>query len=252
MWKQKNKIYKILSYSAVALVTYFIVAYTPLRSTIPGYPDEYSKHLALSNAIKIDSLENIIVRWELYADNLSRVLAGEETIELNSLVKGNVPRYLSAKTPEELATGDSLLRETVRREERFALGTAPERKLPLEGIHFFRPLKGVVTAAYEAGKHPYLDISAPSGSAVCAILDGTVVLSCPDGDDGWMVAVQHPGDIVSVCRHCSRSLKAPGEKVRAGASIALSGAPGSDTAKPLGFEMWYKGEAVDAAKYINF
>ncbi|MBO5194094.1 MAG: hypothetical protein J6B62_04280, partial [Bacteroidales bacterium] len=35
---------------------YIIFAYTPLRTTIPGYPDSSSKRAAIRNAIKVDSL----------------------------------------------------------------------------------------------------------------------------------------------------------------------------------------------------
>ena len=44
---------------------YSIIAYTPVRTFIPGYPDAHSKRAAIQNAIRIDSLENVIYRWEL-------------------------------------------------------------------------------------------------------------------------------------------------------------------------------------------
>ena len=50
----------IASVIGIILLIYSIIAFTPLRSTIPGYPDAHSKKVALANAIKIDSLENII------------------------------------------------------------------------------------------------------------------------------------------------------------------------------------------------
>ena len=43
-----------------------IIAFTPVRTFIPGYPDAHSKRAAIQNAIKVDSLENVIYRWELY------------------------------------------------------------------------------------------------------------------------------------------------------------------------------------------
>ena len=38
------------------------------------------------NAIKIDSLENVITRWELYTENLKKVLSGEEGFTGDSLL----------------------------------------------------------------------------------------------------------------------------------------------------------------------
>ena len=63
--------------SAIVLIIfifYAIFAFSPLRRTIPGYPDESSKKEAIRNAIRVDSLEKIISRWELYSENLRRVV----------------------------------------------------------------------------------------------------------------------------------------------------------------------------------
>ena len=81
---------------AVTLITVFVVilgslycliAFTPLRTTIPGYPDAHFRREAVNNAIKIDSLESAITRWKLYSENLSRVLSGDTTINLDSLLQ---------------------------------------------------------------------------------------------------------------------------------------------------------------------
>ena len=66
---------------------YALIALTPLRTTIPGYPDAHFRREAVANAIKIDSLESAITRWKLYSENLSRVLAGDTTINLDSLLQ---------------------------------------------------------------------------------------------------------------------------------------------------------------------
>ena len=58
-------------------IVYALLAYTPLRTSIPGYPDAHTRRAAIQNAIRIDSLENVISRWELYSENLVRVIGGE-------------------------------------------------------------------------------------------------------------------------------------------------------------------------------
>ena len=66
---------------------YALIALTPLRTTIPGYPDAHFRREAVNNAIKIDSLEIALTRWKLYSENLSRVLSGDNTINLDSLLQ---------------------------------------------------------------------------------------------------------------------------------------------------------------------
>ena len=101
--------------SAVVLsvvLIYCLIAFTPIKTTIPGYPDAHSRKQALAGAIKVDSLEGIITRWELYAENLSRVLSGEETISIDSIITGSAVKYLSAKSREELERQDSMTART--------------------------------------------------------------------------------------------------------------------------------------------
>ena len=233
------------------LLIYALVALTPLRNSIPGYPDARAQREALENAIKIDSLESTITRWELYAENLSRVLSGEQTISLDSLLGGSAMKYLSGKSREELAREDSLLRRSVDAARASQTGENP---LPLEGMHFFTPVKGVVSGSYDAALHPALDITAPVNTVVCAALDGTIVGTQWNDADLYTVTVQHGGNAITVYSHCGKLLKSKGDKVKAGASIALVGqSPESLTAGDhLHFELWYKGESEDPSKYISF
>ena len=232
---------------------YLLIAFTPLRTTIPGYPDAHSKRLAIQNAIKIDSLENIITRWEIYSDNLARVLAGQETISIDSIIKGNTTRYLRAKSAEELRKQDSILRAEVVAEERFGVSASSRRSLPIEGIHFFTPLKGVVSQGYDMVLHPAIDITAPQGTVVVSVLDGTVISAGWNDETGYNLTLQHEGDIISVYKHNQKLLHKTGDKVSAGTPIALVGSTGSlSTGDHLHFELWYKGEAVDPARFISF
>lgn len=98
-------------------LAYCAIAFTPLKRSIPGYPDEYSKNIAVENAIKIDSLENIITRWEFYAANLSAALGGDESVRLDEMLKDNSTKYLKDISEEQMREADSLLREKVRKEQ---------------------------------------------------------------------------------------------------------------------------------------
>ena len=61
-------------------LTYCAIAYTPIKTFIPGYPDAQSKRTAIQNAIKVDSLEKVIYRWELYSENMKRAVEGKAPI----------------------------------------------------------------------------------------------------------------------------------------------------------------------------
>ena len=232
---------------------YSIIAYTPVRTFIPGYPDARSKRAAIQNAITIDSLENVIFRWELYSENLRRAVEGEEPVRIDSLINAQSGTRTETPDMEEIARQDSLLRERVKEEEQFGISARTQRDLPIEGLHFFTPLKGVISQGYDPVVHPYVDIAAPEGSVVKATLDGTVIFAGWCDDTGHTIQIQHEGDIVSIYKHNDKLLKKAGDKVTAGAPIALVGNTGElTTGDHLHFELWHKGQTVDPTLYVKF
>ena len=238
----------------LSAIIFSIIAYTPVRTFIPGYPDARSKRAAIQNAITIDSLETVIYKWGLYSENLKRVMEGMDPIKIDSIVNASMPASTKTADMAEIQRRDSLLRERVKEEDQFGISAERQkRKLPIEGMHFFCPLKGVISQAYNAVSHPYIDITAPQGSVVKAVLDGTVIYSGWSEDFGHTIQIQHEEDIVSIYKHNEKLLKKTGDKVTAGSPIALVGNSGNlTTGTHLHLELWHQGNAVDPAKYINF
>lgn len=235
----------------LCILNWCLVAYTPLRTFIPGYPDEHSKREAIGNALRIDSLERVIVRWELYSENLRKVVEGDETVDVQALLsRSDTVRTPASDEPD--SGSDAEFREAVTKEEQFDLSSR-KRELPIEGVHFFSPLKGVVSKPYDRYVHPYVDLSAPANSLVMATLDGTVIFTGWTNDAGYTIQIQHSDDIVSIYQHTEKLLKKTGDKVTAGTPIALVGSSGDlAVGDHLRFELWYRGESVDPAKYVNF
>ena len=243
----------VLALVMLCALIYSLVAYTPIRTFIPGYPDAHSKRAAIQNTIKVDSLERVIFRWEMYSENLKRVLAGEEALKIDSILISTKNLTGAGADMETLMKRDSMLRQGVMEEEQFGISARKQRDLPIEGMLFFTPLKGVISQGYDPNIHPYVDITAPSGSVVKAVLDGTVIFSGWSADAGHTIQIQHDGDIVSIYKHNEKLLKKTGDKVSAGTPIALVGNSGEmTTGAHLHFELWHKGETVDPTKHISF
>ena len=235
------------------LVIYIIIAYTPVRTLIPGYPDARAKRAAIQNAIRVDSLETLVSRWELYSENMRRILDGEEPVRLDSLIMKMAEEGRTGLSEKQIRKQDSILRMNVTQEEQFQLSLAEGRNLHIEGMHFFCPLKGVISQGYDPSIHPFIDITAPANSMVYATLDGTVISSGWTDDAGYTIQIQHINDIISIYKHNQKLLRKVGDKVTAGEPIAIVGNTGTlTTGEHLHFELWYRGEAVDPTKYINF
>lgn len=227
-------------------VSYALIALTPLKNAIPGYPDAHFKKDAIANALKIDSLENAMFRWTLYAENLSRILSGEEALsEADSIIAANPSRYLETVSREEMARRDSVLRATVAAEDRFSVAGV-KRELPLEGLHFFTPLKGAVSRGFDIQLHPGVDIAAPEGSVVCAALDGTVVSAGWTDEAAYSVVMQHQGNIITCYRGNRHLMVKIGDKVSAGKPLAATGGD------HLCFQIWHEGQPMNPIDYVKF
>jgi murein DD-endopeptidase MepM/ murein hydrolase activator NlpD len=125
----------------------------------------------------------------------------------------------------------------------------------LSGMHFFAPVKGIISGKYEVRtKHFGTDVVTKPKELVCAALDGTVIFTAWTMETGFVIEVQHPNNIVTVYKHNANLLKETGDFVRAGEPISVIGDSGElYTSGPhLHFEIWYKGSPLDPEKHVLF
>jgi len=244
----------IISAVVVVVVGFFcLVAYTPIRTFIPGYPDANSRRQAVQNALRIDSLQTRILQWELYTENLRRVVAGEDPLRLDTLILGSQAGSRSVSDARYLAIRDSLLRADVRQEEQFDVSSQTRQNLPIEALSFYSPVKGVVSSGFDRVLHPWVDVTAPAGSMVMAVLDGTVVFTDWVQESGYTLVIQHSNDLISIYKNNQKLLHKSGDAVKAGTPVGMLASSNSLTkGDHLHFELWYKGAAVDPALYIKF
>lgn len=235
--------------------TYLVTSRTAVKYTIPGYPSAATKQMAVENVIKIDSLERIIEMWSMQLTNIQRIVSGREPVAMDSIAQRKNDGTIDAASREMYAKDDSILREEILKQERFNISYNTKKKIEqIEGLHFFTPVKGIITEDYnKAINHPFVDIAAAVNTIVYAVLDGTVVYAGWNDDTGYTIQIQHDNDIISTYKHNEKLLKSVGDKVTAGTPIALVGNTGNlSTGSHLHFELWHKGEAVDPNLYIKF
>lgn len=74
-----------------------------------------------------------------------------------------------------------------------------------------------------------VDLVAKQNSNVLSVLDGVVIFTDWTIKTGYVIQVQHNGNLVSVYKHNSVLLKKQGDFVRAGEAIAVVGNTGEET-----------------------
>jgi murein DD-endopeptidase MepM/ murein hydrolase activator NlpD len=255
---------RLTQYNAFLLITSLVlfiigatsslIAFTNIREFIPGYPDVIMRRNILISAIRLDSLERELALRDKYFANLNAIISGKQPVEI-------IPRQDTTKNYEAIkfasSPEDQALRNKVEKEEQFNLTLGPRinESTSLASLHFFPPVKGIVSGKYDLrSKHFGTDIVTKPKSPVLAVLDGTVIFTGWTMETGYVIEIQHINNLVSVYKHNASLLKEAGELVRAGEAISVVGDSGElYTSGPhLHFEIWYKGSPLDPEKHIQF
>lgn len=230
-----------------------LIAFTPIREFIPGYPSGEEQRNMIQNALKLDSLQQEIALKDQYLTNINNIL--QENIPSDKSLK-NAPPSNSKAVDFTPSKSDSILRHQIEKEEKYnisLLGDQNEQQ-HLYSIHFFKPLNGVVTNAFNfSNNHFGTDIVANSNEVVKATLDGVVTMSTWTLETGFIIQIQHDNDLISIYKHNANLLKQTGDHVKAGEAIAIVGNSGELSTGPhLHFELWYKGKPLNVEDYISF
>lgn len=247
----------ILTTSLIVLVVvgiFALTAFTGVRQLIPGYPDENLRRTIHMNAVRLDSLENEIRMRDQYFQNIRSLVAGREP---DNPVNIGDTIIEPASVNFSKSVEDSLLRMQIEQDEQYnLLVMSNHQRSPtdLAGIHFFAPIRGLVTLPFNASENHFgTDIVAAPNEVVKATLDGTVIMDAWTVETGWVIHIQHENNLVSVYKHNSELLKQSGNIVKAGDAIAIIGNSGELTTGPhLHFELWHNGTAIDPQSYIVF
>ncbi|WP_434998741.1 murein DD-endopeptidase MepM [Pectobacterium brasiliense] len=93
--------------------------------------------------------------------------------------------------------------------------------------------------------HKGVDFAMPVGSPVLAVGDGEVVIAKRSGAAGNYVAIRHGRQYTTRYMHMHRILVKPGQKVKRGDRIGLSGNTGRSTGPHLHYEFWINQQAVN-------
>lgn len=113
------------------------------------------------------------------------------------------------------------------------------------------PVEGFITRGFEgtsvdpALSHAGVDIAVQRGTPVRAVGSGVVLIADWTPRYGYRVIIDHGSAVLSMYGHNELLLVQPGDRVRAGSPVALSGNSGISTAPHLHLEIWIDGRAVN-------
>ncbi len=256
VWSMKLsrlKVFTVTSLLSAIIVTLVIllIATTGLREYIPGYPKAEYRQMLVLTALKIDSLENELSQRDLFFKSIQAVVSGENPQDYL------LTDTISVQDEVDFVTynHDSVFQEKLLAEQTsLSIGSTQRRGLSLSQIHFFVPVKGVVTNSFDAAsEHFGVDLVSEPNARISSVMDGTVIFSEWTIQTGYVLFIQHEGELISAYKHNSELLKSKGDRVRAGEAVAIIGSTGELSTGPhLHFELWHNGTALNPELYIDF
>lgn len=209
--------------------------------------------------IKVDSLAQEVEEKDRFIRNFQRVLSGD-TAQVYKDYEGvansgqEVTSSQNLTDVAKLSPIDSQFRQEFEQTDLSLLNLNTGAYSELQEMFFFSPISGFVSAPYNVKEGHYgVDVVAKKNEPVKSVADGTVIMSSWTQDSGYVIAVQHRGNLISVYKHNAELLKKVGSFVNAGEIISIIGNTGDLTDGPhLHFELWNNGNSVNPEEFVTF
>jgi murein DD-endopeptidase MepM/ murein hydrolase activator NlpD len=241
----------------LVFITTYIIAFTPLKEYIPGYTDVTLQRRIYELQLRSDSVAFAMRAQEKYLGDLKKVLGGDlpDERQMNAVDTAQTLNYRNIK--DNRSPEDSVLRaeyESVNKYNLFKSDKSKGNGATMRNLTFFSPIKGMVSNEFDPlRKHFGIDIVAARDEVIKAVQDGTVVFTGWTVETGYVMAIQHPGNVISIYKHNAVLLKKEGNIVHAGETVAIIGETGELSTGPhLHLELWINGIPVNPKDYIVF
>ena len=182
--------------------------------------------------------------------------AEQEVEDLTNRIDDKKEEYDNAKYQEWLATSVP----PTTRPPQFSGGAAGEGNI-VGGVTWLVPCNySSITSPYGWRVHPVygdqrfhsgVDLGAKSGTPIVATRSGVVAAADYNWSAGYYVTLDHMDGFESKYLHMTHFIVKKGDYVSAGQVIGYVGSTGTSTGAHLHFGVYYNGNSVNPANYIN-
>lgn len=222
----------------------------------PRFAELKATKQVMELASRVDSLQHEVSKKDNFIANIKTIMSGEdaqymdvdnsgtiESSEITEIVESQVINPIDSQFREEFEKGGLEFQLTDNR-------LSDE----LQDFFLFKPVDGIVSEHFDPQiDHLAIDIVAKQDEPVKSVADGTVIFASWTQDSGYVIAIQHRGNLISMYKHNSDLLKNVGNFVTAGEVVSIIGNTGELTSGPhLHFELWYNGNPINPEELIRF
>lgn len=254
-WRLRINRYQLISILFLIAIlflglSYVLFSYTPAGQLLPEYVQDKSKKQLSAQMENIDLLESKINAQEQYIKNLQQVILGE--IKIDSIYSNQ--QFSNNRDSEKLDTSLTDAERALSEQIRSTENAINENKEALfKNLFLYDPVSGEISREYREPNHTGVDVVTAKDAQIKACLDGIVLHTSYDDQDGYTVILSHQNEIVSVYKHAQKILVEVGQKVTAGSAIGIVGSTGERSTGPhLHFELWSDMGPLNPLDYLSF
>jgi murein DD-endopeptidase MepM/ murein hydrolase activator NlpD len=251
---------KVILFSVILFTGLFVMSLFMAKTILAKWFDPKHEQMVLNQQLldlgnKVDSLAIEIEQKERFIANFQRVLSGD-TSNFKDPAKDMKTESQSVTKPANLGAtaSDSSFRKDFEKSDLSLITLANVKYRDLQETFFYSPISGFVSDPYNVAKgHMGVDVVAKANEPVKCIADGTVVFSSWTQDSGYVIMIQHRGNLISAYKHNAQLMKKVGTFVNGGEIISIVGNSGELTNGPhLHFELWYNGNSLNPEEFVTF
>ena len=246
----------VAAFGIVLTLSIYLVTVTLEEWFDPRFAQMITNRQLLDLTVKLDSLEYEMTLKDKYIGNIQMVIGGNpEAFDNLAEIENKIALSPSEiQIQERIQPIDSQFRAEFESEDINLLTYQSAVSEEFRELYLFSPIEGIVTDGFNPkNNHFGVDIVAKENEPVKCVADGVVIFSSWTLDSGYVIGIQHRGNLISVYKHNSELLKNVGNFVSAGDIVAIIGNTGELTSGPhLHFELWHNGNSVNPQEYVAF
>lgn len=231
------------------VLNFIFIAFTPLKQYIPGYGSSDRKDV-IKVSIRTEELEEKVNAQQKYITNIQNILNDKIVVDA---VKSNLKKtkvdtgILSVKSPN-LSKFVKEVEKGLKNAELME-NVYDHKSSVLQNLEIIAPLNGNITTKFSE-TNPFIVLQSTATKEVKAILSGNVILVDNEHPNQAFIAIQAENQLVYILKNNAQVLKKIGNFVEEGETIALAGKSNNNNYTTT-LELWYRGQAINAAKFIK-
>ncbi len=252
--KLKLTVLVLSGFVLIGAISVILMVYTPLGQVF--FPNFFSTQAEQLDRIEVlesevQSFQNELTSLTIYNEKLREVLGDTVKPEISAAAtSGNSGSPLQSDVNS--ASPASKIHLAAENGSPSVMSSVEAAENATSFLPLIMPVSGFISRGVDyAIGHYGIDIAASLGEPIVAPAPGEVIFSDWTLTGGNTLVIAHPGDFLTVYKHCERVLVGVGTKVSRGEAIALVGSTGTTSTGPhLHFELWHDGKNLNPENYL--